>query len=167
MAVVLAERAQVLADYIDHHHPKLGSRLMALRFGGLRTTEPTAGLVAAVLGAGTSFGVGARQVVRRTTGGRLRPPLLPTGALGAATAWLALWRWDSVRWRRSHVMVVVDLPEERLDGLVEDLVAQGLEVQRWDRPRRADGPNRGLTCRLRDLRQVNAAIDDASTGATR
>jgi hypothetical protein len=64
-------------------------------------------------------------------------------------------------------MVVVDLPDDRLDRLVAHLVGDGVDVERWDRPRQADGPNRGLACRLRDLRRVNAAIDDEISGVSR
>lgn len=161
----LATAAQALADYIDHHHPKLGSRLMQLRFGGLRTVEPAPPLVASVLSAGAAFGLGTRRLAGRRADGRARVPLaaaVPTGAVGA---WLAVWRWDAVRWHRSHVMVVVDLPDERLDRLVARLAAQGLAVERWDRPRRADGSHHGISCRLRDLRRVNAAIDLEPSGA--
>lgn len=158
---------QALADYIDHQHPKLGSRLMQLRFGGLRTVELRPALVVPVLSLGTSAGVGVRRLAGRRHDGRTRVPLLPAATVGAVTAWLAVWRWDAARWRRSHVMVVVDLPDDRLDALVAGLVDDGLDVERWDRPRQADGPLRGLACRLRDLRRVNAAIDELTTGASR
>ncbi len=163
----IAAQGQALADYIDHHHPKLGSRLMQLRFGGLRTVELRAALAVPVLCVGAGAGVGARQLAGHREDGRARVPLLPAGWVGAVLAWLALWRWDAARWRRSHVMVVVDLPEARLDALVARLADDGLDVERWDRARQADGPVRGLACRLRDLRRVNAALDDEITGATR
>ena len=150
---------QALADYIDHHHPKLGSRLMQLRWGGLRTIEPQPLVVGPVLATGAGLGLGARRLVGRRSNGRRWVPLVPASAVGASLAWVGLWRWDTARWRRSHVMVVVDLPADRLDELVAGLVDQGLDVQRWDRPRRADGPNHGVSCRLRDLRRVNTAID--------
>ena len=161
-----AEWGTALADYIDHHHPKLGSRLMQLRFGGLRTVELQPVLVGPVLSAGVGAGLGVRRVVGRRGDGRSWVPMVPAASLGAALAWIAVWRWDAARWRRSHVMVVVDLPEERLDRLVARLAEDGLDVERWDRPRQADGPNRGLSCRLRDLRRVNAAIDDEVSGVS-
>ncbi len=139
---------------------------MQLRFGGLRTIEPTPAVVGVTLASGAGLGLAVRRLVGRGTDGRERLPLLPTGATAAAVSWLALWRWDAERWHRSRVMVVVDLPDDRLDALVDSLRARGLDVQRWDRPRRADGANHGLTCRLRELRQVNAAIDE-TTGAHR
>ena len=163
----LSERAQDLADYIDHHHPRLGSRLMSLRFGGLRSTEPRRGLVAAVLGVGAGGGLGAASLVRRASDGRVRAPWPLSACSGAVLSWLALWRWDSRRWHRSHVVVLVDLPDERLDELVDDLRGEGLDVRRWDGPRRADGAARGLACRLRDLRRVNAQIDLRTKGAPR
>lgn len=166
VAVDLSARAQDLADYIDHHHPKLGSRLMQLRFGGLRTIEPTPGVVAATVASGAGVGLALRRLAGRRHDGRVRLPLVPIGATGAAVSWLALWRWDSARWHRTRVMVVVDLPDDRLDELVDSLRTRGLDVQRWDRARRADGPNHGLACRLRELRQVNAALDEM-TGAHR
>jgi hypothetical protein len=164
--VGLSELGQDLADYIDHHHPKLGSRLMQLRFGGLRTIEPTPGVIAATVASGAGLGLAVRRMLGRHPGGGGRLPLLPTGATGAVLSWLALWRWDATRWHRTRVMVVVDLPDERLDAMVVELRDRGLDVQRWDRARRADGPQHGLTCRLRELRQVNAAIDEM-TGAHR
>jgi hypothetical protein len=162
-----AEWGTALVDYIDHHHPKLGSRLMQLRFGGLRTLELQPSLVGPVLSAGAGAGLGLRQVVGRRGDGRSRVPALPAASIGAVLAWIAVWRWDAARWRRSHVMVVVDLPDDRLDRLVAHLVGDGVDVERWDRPRQADGPNRGLACRLRDLRRVNAAIDDEISGVSR
>jgi hypothetical protein len=163
VAVGTAAWGQALADYIDHHHPKLGSRLMQLRWGGLRTIEPQPLVVGPVLATGAGLGLGTpagRSTQQRATLGAAGPCV----AVGASLAWVGLWRWDTARWRRSHVMVVVGLPDDRLDELVAGLVDQGLDVQRWDRPRRADGPNHGVSCRLRDLRRVNAAIDVELTG---
>lgn len=163
----LTDRAQDLADYIDHHHPRLGSRLMSMRFGGLRSTEPRRQLVAGVLGAGATGGLGAATLLRRASAGRVRAPWSASVLSGAALSWLALWRWDSRRWHRSHVVVLVDLPDDRLDELLGELSGQGLDVRRWDGPRRADGSARGLACRLRDLRRVNAEIDLRTKGAPR
>lgn len=160
-----AAPVQALVDYIDHHHPKFGSRLMKLRWGGLRTVEPQP-VVAPAVTVGVGTAVAVRRLVGRRADGRARVPLLPASLLATVLVWLGVWRWDAARWRRSHVMVVVELPDERLDQLVQRLVDDGLDVQRWDRPRRADGPVHGLSCRLRDLRRVNAAVDDEITGAS-
>jgi hypothetical protein len=161
-----ADLGQALVDHIDHHHPKLGSRLMKLRWGGLRTIEPQP-VLAPAIATGIGAGLTARLVTGRRPDGRPWVPLLPATLLATLGVWIGVWRWDAARWRRSHVMVVVELPDERLDALIARLAEVGLEVQRWDRPRRADGPVHGLSCRLRDLRRVNAAVDDEITGARR
>lgn len=158
--------AQNLADHIDHHHPKLGSALMKLRFGGLRTVEPSPAVVGVVLGFGAGTGLGARQWLGARTRAVAGVPRSLAAVTGAAVAWLGLWRWDADRWRRSHVMIVVDLPDERLEALVGRLGEAGLDVQRWDRLPRADGPRHGVACRLRDLRRVNAEIDLEMSGAS-
>ena len=160
-----ATLAQDLADHIDHHHPKLGSALMKLRFGGLRTVEPSPAVVGAVLSVGAGGGLGVRRWLGARVPAIAAVPRSMVGAAGAAVAWLGLWRWDAGRWRRSHVMIVVDLPDERLGALVSRLGDLGLDVQRWDRLPRADGPRHGVACRLRDLRRVNAEIDLEMTGA--
>ncbi len=160
------ERLQALVEHVDTRHPRLLSRAMKLRFGGLRTIEPDRSLVASVFGvAAATTAVGVRLGGRRGDG---RRRVRWTGALPLSWIglWLALWRWDSARWRRSHVMVVVDLPSDQLDDLVAELCEQGVVVQRWDRARRADGPRHGVSCRLRDLRRVNAAIDTMTGVAT-
>lgn len=156
----VARAGQAVADYIDEHHPRLGSRLMQLRWGGLRTLEPEPWVLAGVLASGVACGVALRCASGRRGDGRARLPALRAALVATAGMWLGLWRWDAARWRRSHVMVVVDTTSEGLDTLVASLRAEGLDVERWDRTAAADGPRRGVSCRLRDLRRVNSLIDE-------
>lgn len=151
--------AQRLAAYIDSHHPRLGSSLMKLRWGGLRTIEPSPVLGAALVGAGTSAGVGVRQLLGRRRGGRPWLPLAVAAPGGAVAAWLAVWRWDAARWRRHNVALMLDLTPDAVDALVERLDGEGIRVERWSAPRSADGEVFGISCRARDLRRVNAALD--------
>jgi hypothetical protein len=163
--MVVKARLQALVEHVDTRHPRLLSRTMKLRWGGLRTLEPNRPLLASVAGMSAAVTAVVTRVGGRRPDGRRRvrwPALLPVSSMGL---WMALWRWDAARWRRSHVMVVVDLPSGQLDDLVAELRDVGVAVQRWDRPRRADGPRHGVSCRLRDLRRVNAAID-TMTGAS-
>ncbi len=156
-----SELSQGLVSYIDSHHPRLGSKLMKLRWGGLRTIEPDRllGLSVVTVALGTATTV--RHLAGRRPDRRPRVGYAPVLPVATALTWIGVWRWDAARWRRTHVMVVVDLTSDRLDDLVDELVAQGLDVQRWDGPRRADGARHGISCRLRELRRVNAAIDAA------
>lgn len=146
-----------LAAYIDHNHPKLGARLLRARYGGLRVTEPSRPLTAVVVAGGVGAGVATRQILERLTAGRVRP--VSPVVLGPLLAWTAVWRWDSVRWHRRHVVLVLDLPSGRLEEVIAELAARGLTVERWEGRRGAGGPSTGLSCRLRDLRRVNAALD--------
>ncbi|MEX0767987.1 MAG: hypothetical protein WD029_05910 [Microthrixaceae bacterium] len=147
-----------IVEYIDHHHPKLGSLLLKLRWGGVRTFEPNAVVGAAVLSAGTSAGVGLRHVLGRGRNGRLRVPLALAAPGGTVAVWIAVWRWDAARWRRRHVSMVLDLTPDRLTQLVENLRSQGFPVERWVGERSIGGTRFGISCRARDLRRVNAAI---------
>jgi hypothetical protein len=164
-AMVVKERLQALVEHVDTRHPRVLSRAMKLRWGGLRTLEPNRPLVAAVLGLSAVVTGVAVHLGGRRGDGRRRVRWTGAMALSSVGLWTALWRWDAARWRRSHVMVVVDLPSDQLDDLVAELCDTGAPVQRWDRARRADGPRHGVSCRLRDLRRVNAAID-TMTGAS-
>src|SRR5690606_34953566 len=85
---------------------------------------------------------------------------------GAVAAWLALWRWDAARWRRRHVALVLDLTPGAAAELVEHLATLGLVVEPWTGPRSAGGTAQGISCRARDLRRVNSALDElhASVG---
>jgi hypothetical protein len=147
-----------VVEYIDHHHPRLGSFLLKLRFGGLRTIEPTPVLGAAVLSAGTSAGLGLSRALGRGRNGRFRVPLSLAAPGGTLALWVAVWRWDAARWRRRHVSMVLDLTPERLTDLVEKLRSEGFSVDRWVGQRSAGGARFGISCRARDLRKVNAAI---------
>jgi len=155
--------AQRVASYIDKNHPKLGSRLLKLRWGGLRTIEPSTGLGAALVGVGTGAGLGVRRAAGRRAGGRARVPLALAAPGGALAAWLAVWRWDAARWRRRHVVLMLDLTPDSVDALVERLRSDGLHVERWSGPRSIEGEVFGISCRARDLRRVNAALDMLDT----
>lgn len=78
--------------------------------------------------------------------------------IGWVTVHAAVWRWDTVRWRRKRVAMVVDLPVGELVVLVEQLRSHGYDVERWERTR---GPVRvhGIWCRSSDLRSVNRELD--------
>lgn len=160
--VGVAEVGQTVAEYIDHNHPKLGARLMKLRWAGLRTVEHgrwwwAATIGGGVLGAGTVRTLRSRAAVAARLGAAAE---LAAGlGAGAATS-VAIWRWDAARWRRRHVRIRSELPTELLDELVADLAGHGFEVQRWDGRGLVDGARRGLVCRLRDLRGVHARIDE-------
>jgi hypothetical protein len=147
-----------VVEYIDRHHPRLGSFLLKLRFGGLRTIEPTPVLGAAVLSAGTGAGLGLSRALGRGRSGRSRVPLALAAPGGTLALWVAVWRWDAARWRRRHVSMVLDLTPERLTDLVEKLRSEGFSVDRWVGQRSAGGARFGISCRARDLRKVNAAI---------
>lgn len=151
--------SQRVAAYIDANHPRLGSSLMKLRWGGLRTIEPNPVLGAALVGAGTSAGVGVRRLLGRRRGGRAWLPLAIAAPGGAVAAWVAVWRWDAARWRRRNVAMMLDLTPDRVADLVERLAEDGLRVERWSAPRSIGGSAFGISCRARDLRRVNAAID--------
>ena len=159
------EQLARLAAHVDRHHPRLGSRILRARFGGLRVLEPNRTLASVVVAAGVASGVGTAEVLRRVSSGRVRAPRATVALAGPAVMWAALWRWDAVRWRRRHVVLVLDLPSATLDRVVAELVGDGLHVERWDGPRRPGGAASGLSCRLADLRLVNSRLD-ASTRPT-
>lgn len=150
-----------LVAYVDRRHPRFGSHVMRARFGGLRVREPGGVLVTSVLVGGAGLGVAVRRAVAQLSGGRVRPGAVPSMVLGPAALWGALWRWDATVWRRRHVTLVLDRPAPDLDRMVDELAAKGIVVRRWDGPRAVGGAATGLTCRLRDLRAVNAHLDAA------
>lgn len=147
-----SEFAQRVAEHIDHHHPRLGARLMKLRWAGLRTVEHGRWWWAATMGSGAVAAAVARGV-------RLRERVGLAVVATTATA-AAIWRWDAARWRRTHVVLRTDLPPDLLDTAVDSLREDGLEVERWDGPRAVDGAVRGLVCRSRDLRRVHARVEE-------
>jgi hypothetical protein len=164
-----------LVAAVDERAPGLIRFLAGLRWGGLRTVRPGRGAWVAVAASGTVAGLGARAAVERTVarlggadapprGRRRRVPAAVVAVAGQVVVWLTLWRWDTFRWRRTRVALVVDLPAPGLVRLVEDLRFSGLDVQRWERRDRAGGPVRGVVCRSRDLRTVNRAVDAALHG---
>lgn len=155
----VTEWGERLAAWIDRDHPRVARFLLGLRWGGLRTVEPSPATFAAVLGGGAVLG----EVAARRWRLRSRVPVAGRGAgpLAAALAWTALWRWDARRWRDRNVRLVPGLPPDAVRALVEDLAGRGFDVEPWvtDGP---GGPQVGLRCRTRDLRRVNTAIGEAS-----
>lgn len=154
-----------IAAHIDRNHPRLGSALMKLRWGGLRTVQPDRGWWAGIGAVGVGMGVASRSALGRRRDGRHRLPVLPSVLAGVLSIWAGVWRLDSIRWRRSHVTLELDLPADVLDELIERLRSSGVHVERHDGPRRVGGAATGLSCRLRDLRRVNRELDllDASS----
>jgi hypothetical protein len=148
---------------VDRRAPGLIRFLAGLRWGGLRTVQPDRAGWAAVMATGTAVGLSGRWLVGRVAG-RPRPSVPVAAALGQGAVWLGVWRWDTERWRRGHVSLVVELPPDGQLRLLEDLQERGLEVERWESSDRGGGRTSGLTCRSRDLRSVNAAIDAVLRG---
>lgn len=157
-----------LADAVatlDGRAPGFIRFLAGLRWGGLRTVRPDRTTWAAMAVSGTAVGLAGRAAVDRAARSRLhgwlRPPAPLAAAVGQLAVFLAVWRWDTARWRRTRVALVVALPSGELTRLAERLRHQGLDVERWERRDRAGGPVGGIVCRSRDLRTVNGALDVA------
>ena len=160
-----------LADAVatlDRRAPGFIRFLAGLRWGGLRTVRPDRVTWAAVAVSGTAVGLAGRAAVDRTLGAwlprRFRPRAPLAVLAGQVAVFLTLWRWDTSRWRRTRVALVLDLPPEDLVDLEVALRDQGLAVERWERRDRAGGPVAGIVCRSRDLRVVNRAVDAALHG---
>jgi hypothetical protein len=162
-----SEIGQRIAAHIDANHPRLGSRLMKLRWGGLRTVQPDRTTWAGIGAVGFGVGAASHRLLGRRSDGRHRVPALAALLAGVLSAWAGAWRVDSARWHRSHLTLVLDLPNDVLEELLERLSMEGLHVERHDGPRGAGGASNGLTCRLRDLRRVNAALDELDARAGR
>ena len=163
---VLVDARNTAADVVaavDRRAPGLIRFLSGLRWAGLRTLQPERATWAALVAAGTGIGMTARWLVGRL-GGRPRPSVPVAAALGQGVAWFALWRWDTARWRRNHVALVVELPPQEQLRLLGELRSRGLDVDRWEKADRAGGRTGGIICRSRDLRTVNGAIDAALHG---
>lgn len=160
-----------LADAVaslDRRAPGFIRFLAGLRWGGLRTVRPDRVTWAAVAVSGTAVGLAGRAAVDRATGSwlphRFRPPAPLAALAGQVAVFLTVWRWDTSRWRRTRVALVLDLPAQDLVDLEDALRTQGLDVERWERRDRAGGPVAGIVCRSRDLRAVNRAVDAALHG---
>jgi hypothetical protein len=157
------DRAADVAEAVERRNPRVIRALLALRWGGLRTIRPDRRTWAAVVAAGSLTGLAVRGLVGRVLG--RRPPAGFAVVAGWAVAWTALWRWDTVRFRRRRVVLTLELTAEVLDELTNRLRADGVAVERWDGPTTVGGRRRGLVCAVRDVRRVNAAIDE-HLGAT-
>ncbi|MBS1837350.1 MAG: hypothetical protein JST64_06590 [Actinobacteria bacterium] len=152
-----------ITESVDRRAPGFVRFLAALRWGGLRTIRPDVFTCSLESAAAVGAGVGARAAVSAASRGRVRPPLATTVALGAIATHLCVWRWDTLRWRRSRVALVVDLPVSDLVRLAEDLTAAGMPVERWERGVRSGRRVHGLWCRTGDVRAVNRSIDAAGS----
>ncbi len=154
---------EAVGAYIDARHPRLVRAILGTRWGGLRSVELDPVGWSALLGSGATIGLSARSGARLLRQSDSRPVrrslsgMLLAAASGAAASWFALWRWDTVRWRRRYTALVVDLPGQELDELAKNL--QGVApVETWEDPFGLGGPRRGLLVPVRDLRAVNAAL---------
>lgn len=149
-----------VASLVDRRAPGLVRFLAALRWGGLRTIDPGRLTWGAEAAAGLGLGFGAREAVRAASRGRIKVPLVIALAMGWVVSHLALWRWDTVRWRGRRVALVVDLPLDGVIDLAVHLHEGGLSVERWERGIRGGRRIHGLWCRAGDVRAVNRAIDE-------
>lgn len=157
------DRVANVAEAVERRNPRVIRAVVALRWGGLRTIRPDRRTFAAVLAAGSLSGLAVSGLVGRVLGRRPRAGFAVVA--GWAAAWTALWRWDSVRFRRRRVVLTLELTAEALDELADRLRADGVAVERWDGPATVGGRRRGLVCAVRDVRRVNAAVDE-HLGAT-
>ncbi len=148
-----------LAEVIDRRAPGFVRFVAALRWGGLRTVRPGPIIWVGESAAALVVGLGLRGGTASVSRGRIRVPLGLAVFAGGLAAHLSLWRWDTLRWRRRRVALVVDLPVDALIALADDLEAAGLPVERWERGVRAGRRVHGLWCHAGDVRAVNRAID--------
>lgn len=151
-----------VAEVVDRRAPGFVRFVAALRWGGLRTVRPGPVVLTAEAGAAVLLGVGFRSAVDVAGRRRIRVPLPAAVLIGGVATHLAVWRWDTARWRRRRVALVVDLPADAMSGLVADLAGLGLDVERWERGVRAGTRVHGLWCRTGDVRAVNRRIDEIS-----
>lgn len=149
-------------EMVDRRAPGFVRFLAALRWGGLRTFRPDPLSWALESVAALGVGLGLRSVVSAISRGRVRPHHGPVLVAGALITHLSVWRWDTLRWRRHRVALVVDLPFDALVTLVDDLTAAGMPVERWERGVLAGSRIHGLWCRTSDVRAVNRSIDALS-----
>ncbi|UDY35404.1 hypothetical protein [Dermatobacter hominis] len=151
-----------IAALVDRRAPGVARFLAALRWGGLRTITPDRRTWGVEVALGLGLGLGVREGMRSATAGRVRIPAVPAAATGWFAVHAALWRWDTVRWRRHRVALVVDLPLDDVVAIVDRLADQGLPVERWERGVRGGDRVHGIWCRAGDVRSVNRAIDEAA-----
>jgi len=149
-----------VASLVDRRAPGFVRFLAALRWGGLRTIDPDGLTWGAEAAAGLGLGFGAREAVRAVSRGRIRVPLAVALGAGWLVSHLALWRWDTVRWRSRRVALVVELPLDAVIELADRLCEDGMAVERWERGSRGARRTHGLWCRAGDVRAVNRAIDE-------
>lgn len=150
-----------VTEQVDRRAPGLVRFLAALRWGGLRTIDPDRVTWGAEAAVAVGAGIGLREALRSASRGRLRLPVVPTVVATSVATHLALWRWDTTRWRQRRVALVVDLPVDDVIDLAASLEESGIQVERWERAARGTGRVHGLWCRSGDLRSVNGAIDAA------
>lgn len=156
-----------VSEAVERRAPGFVRFLAALRWGGLRTMRPDRRTWLLESAAGLGLGLGLHAGVRAATRGRVRVPMVAAAAVGGLGVHLGLWRWDTLRWRRHRVAIVVDLPVGALIALSEELDAAGIPVERWERGVRMGRRSHGLWCRTGDLREVNRRIDTSmSVGGT-
>lgn len=160
----LHEGLGAVGDVVERRAPGFVRFIAALRWGGLRSFRPDALTWTAELGAAVIAGIGLHRTITGLGRGRFRVPRWVVGVLGAVLTHLTVWRWDTGRWRRHRVKLVVELPLDSLVSLAADLDAAGLPVQRWERGVRSGRRVRGLWCRAGDVREVNRRIDQATAG---
>jgi hypothetical protein len=151
-------------DSLDHRAPGLVRFLAGFRWGGLRTVRPDRRAWAAVAAGGAAAGLLARAAVGVASGrdehgrARWRPPL-PAAVLGGqGLAWWSLWRWDTARWRRTRVALVLDLTAEDREAALARVRAEGFDAEPWERRDGAGTTVGGIVCRSRDLRAVNRLL---------
>lgn len=160
-----ADLLGAISEAVDRRAPGFVRFLAALRWGGLRTVRPDPFTWSVESAAALGAGLGARAGLSRLSRGRIRVPVTAAVLGGAVLAHLCVWRWDTLRWRRHRVALVVDLPLDDLVDLAVHLTAAGLPVERWERGVRSGRRVHGLWCRTGDVRAVNRSIDAATSTA--
>lgn len=111
----------------------MGFRLLRVRPSGL----------AMIVGAGVVLGLGIARLAHW--------PSLPGAFVGVVVLWLVLRAFDRRAWRKSLVVIRVDLGRNAVDRLAAELRAEGLDVAASREPA-------GISCRGRIHDDVVAAI---------